>query len=111
MRSPNAEGPGSLLRFSPAGWLEMSGWPVAPDPGFSGFGGLVGSLLLKLASFCHHSPLKWKPNNHFEAFLIAFDVTGEATHVLCGRGGNPLSKSKSRFLNDRNVWLELKTKG
>ena len=86
MRSLNAEWPGSLLRFSPAGWLEMSGWPVAPDPGFPGFGGLVGSLLLKLASFCHHSPLKWKPNDHFEAFLIAFDVTGEATHVLCGRG-------------------------
>lgn len=40
----DADGPGSLLRFSPACWLGRSGWPAAPDPGFPGLGGPVGSL-------------------------------------------------------------------
>jgi hypothetical protein len=45
---------------------------------------------------------------HFELLLMS----PEKPHLFpVDEEKHPLSKSKSRFLNDRNVWLELKTKG
>lgn len=85
---------------------------AAPHPGFPGLGGPCGLFAFEvgiiLPLLTPEMETKRSFLKHFKWLLMLL----EKPHMFpVDEEKHPLSKSKSCFLNDRDVWLELKTKG